>query len=458
MRIRHLAFFMGLSLLLPAAISAEATQNASRVAIVGFVNATGSDRYDAAAKTATDSLLLTLTGLNAYQIVRAENGDANGAGDLVALCDTGRCDYAIYGSIRAGKEGTLDCALSVFRRSDETTPVTRTEKSVSLLGIFNATDDLIATVLESVTGSHIGFGSITLERSGAGDYLVELDGIPMGENAVALPRVVAGAHRIIIRQRSGDEERVAFDGTTTVTEGGDARIAFALPGIDETQDLIAPPEEPGTVVYIPYPVQISIDGDVSDWATVPAQKVSTGPSKSPNSQQTPYFDFSVAADETHLYFRMHVVDSKIIAKKHGKDFWNEDSLEFFFNLSGDLTAKKYRRGIAQITITPGDIGKNPGSNLTISGIGSEAVKVTGAVFTTADGWGFEAAVPLDSVRPEQGLAIGVQAQANGATRSDRDCKLIWSKADKNDQSFANPSLFGKGIFFKVGSADVPAAQ
>jgi hypothetical protein len=439
-------------------INAEVTQNASRIAIIGFVNATGNDRYDAAAKTATDSLLLTLTGLNAYQIIRPESGDATGTGDLATLCDTERCDYAIYGSLRTGKEGTLDCALSVFRRSDETTQMTRTEKGIALLGIFNATDDLIAAALESVIGSHIGFGSITLERSGEGDFFVELDGIPMGKNAVSLPRVVAGTHRIIIRQSAGTDGSITFDGTTTVIEGDDARVAFALRTADDTPDLIAPPEEPGSVVYIPYPVPISIDGDVSDWATVPVQKVSTGPSKSPNSRQTPYFDFSVAADEEHLYFRMHVVDSKIIANKHVKDFWNEDSLEFFFNLSGDLTLKKYRRGIAQITITPADIGKKPGSNLTITGMGSEYVKVTGTVFKTSDGWGFEAAVPLGSVKPEQGLTIGVQAQANGATQSDRDTKLIWSKADKNDLSYANPSLFGKGIFFKVGSTDVPAAK
>lgn len=228
----------------------------------------------------------------------------------------------------------------------------------------------------------------------------------------------------------------------------------ALPAAAQNK---APDQIPGEVVYIAYPVQITIDGKFDDWAGIPNQKVSTGPKISPISSQNKSFDFSVAADDTNLYVYIHSVDSKIIAGKHGKDFWNEDSLEFYFNLSGNLTTKKYAAGIFQININGTNIGK-PAGTPSLIGTNSQTVKVTAQAVKTADGWAFEAAIPISGIKPEHGLTIGFQAQANGATAADRDSKLIWSKADKNDGSWGDPSLFGKAVFFKVGSADVPAAK
>ncbi len=232
-------------------------------------------------------------------------------------------------------------------------------------------------------------------------------------------------------------------------------FAIAIPAAAQNK---APDAVPGEVVYIPFPVKITLDGDVADWAGIPIQKVTTGPKKSPNSKQTPHFEFAVAADDANIYYLMRTVDAKIVSGKHGKDFWNEDSMEFYFNFSGNLAAKAYAAGIAQITVPAINIGKKAGEPITVIGSNSETVKVSAHVAKTADGWMFEAAVPLGSMKPEHGKTVGIQAQANGTTDKDRDTKLIWSKADKGDGSYMNPSLFGKGVFFKVGSADVPKAQ
>lgn len=228
----------------------------------------------------------------------------------------------------------------------------------------------------------------------------------------------------------------------------------AIPAVAES---IAPAEKTGEVVYIPFPVKITLDGKTDDWANIPVQSVDRGPKKSPNSKQNRVFEFSVAADDTNLYVYMHSIDAKIVTGKHGSDYWNEDSMEFYVNLSGDLATGAYKPGIAQINIHPGNIGKN-NTVLSITGNNSATVKVTGSVFKTDDGWAFEAAVPLGSVKPAHGKTIGFQAQANGTTTKDRDSKLIWSLADKGDASYQKPNLFGKAVFFKVGSTDVPAAQ
>ncbi len=217
----------------------------------------------------------------------------------------------------------------------------------------------------------------------------------------------------------------------------------------------APDAIPGEVVYIPFPVAITVDGKLDDWAGIPVQKVDTGIKKSPDPKQNQVFDFALASDGTLLYIYMHSVDSNIVAGKHGKDTWNEDSMEFYYNFSSNLKAKNYGARIAQFNITANDIGK---PKLTVGGNGAAGVKLNGVVFKTADGWAFEASVPLVKLTPEHGSTIGFQAQSNGATAKDRDSQLVWSKADKNNTSYQDPSVFGRGVFFKVGSADVPAPK
>jgi beta-glucosidase len=217
---------------------------------------------------------------------------------------------------------------------------------------------------------------------------------------------------------------------------------------------IAPPEITGQAVYIPFPVNITIDGKLDDWAGVPLTTVDRGPYVSKDPAEDGSFSFGLAADTSNLYVLMLMVDKNIVTGQHGTDYWNEDSMEFYVNQSGNLSATAYGDGIYQININPGDIGKtNPGA-LTITGVNSKGVKVQGIVFKTANGWGFEASVPL-AKPPTHGSVIGFQAHANGASVMDRDTKLIWSLADTSDLSYQNPSLFGQGIFFQIGRTDIP---
>ena len=218
--------------------------------------------------------------------------------------------------------------------------------------------------------------------------------------------------------------------------------------------LIAPPEVQGQAVYIPFPVKITVDGKLDDWAAVPATTFNRGPAVSSDPTEDGPVTFRLAADDTNLYIMMVVPDKTIITGQHGTNFWNEDSLEFYVNQSGNLGATAYADNIYQININPGDIGNTDPDKLTLTGINSTGVKVHGYVFKTADGWGFEASVPLVN-KPVHGMAIGFQAHANGASVQDRNVKLIWSLADTSDASYQNPSLFGQGIFFAVGSTDIP---
>jgi endoglucanase len=224
--------------------------------------------------------------------------------------------------------------------------------------------------------------------------------------------------------------------------------------------LIAPPEVPGIAVYIPYDVAIKVDGKLNDWAAIPVQTVDYGPLTASNFLEGGQFQFQVAADQTNLYITATSVDKTIVAGQHGTNFWNEDSLEFYLNTSGNLDSHNYAPKIWQVNINAADIGKKDPKALVLTGVNSDKIHVSGYVFKTTTpqaGWGFEASVPMADlgIVPTAGLEIGFSAQMNSARVQDRDVQLNWSKADTNNTSFQDPAKFGTAIFFKVGQKDIP---
>jgi len=233
-------------------------------------------------------------------------------------------------------------------------------------------------------------------------------------------------------------------------------VAFAGPAQAQDGEPLAPEGVEGETVYIPFPVDITLDGDLSDWAGVPFHTVDWGPSPSAVPEENRSFTFGLAANGSDLTIAMTMPDKTIIAGQHGTDFWNEDSLEFFVNLTGDFWARGYADGIHQVNINAADIGNTSPAAITVTGVRASALPVQAFVFTTEDGWGFEAVVSLgDWITPAHGAEIGFQAQANGAAVLDRNVQLSWSKADTDNGSWQNPSLFGRGIFFEVGRMDIP---
>ncbi len=233
-----------------------------------------------------------------------------------------------------------------------------------------------------------------------------------------------------------------------------ASFLILLPAAAQDAPL-APEEIRGEVVYIPYPVPLTLDGDLSDWAGVPWVTVDRGTQLSPDPANNGSFRFALASDgDRTLFVAMTSVDGVIVTGQHGPDFWNEDSLEFYLNLTGDFGADAYDSGIFQVNINPGDIGLADPAAVTLSGTNATSSGTRALVFATPDGWGFEAAVPLP-FSPSHGLEIGLQAHANGSNEGSRSVKLIWSNADTADASYNTPSVFGRGLFFSIGSDDIP---
>lgn len=227
------------------------------------------------------------------------------------------------------------------------------------------------------------------------------------------------------------------------------------------QPPLVPDGAPGETYLAAFPKTITLDGDTSDWAGVPRVTVTTGPHPAANPKEDGSITFAAVADSSNLYTLFEVPDVNIIGGKHGIDFWNEDSVELYINATNDYGLPTYKTGVAQITLPAANIGL-PVERAVISGRQYQSLGVRMVAVKTDTGYRIEAAVPLKTdmwdIAPEHGRSIGFQVQLNGASAADRDTKLSWSRFDTADQSYTNPSVFGKLTFFKIGETALPTVS
>ncbi|GEM_PF-830371 len=212
---------------------------------------------------------------------------------------------------------------------------------------------------------------------------------------------------------------------------------------------LAPEGEHGVNYVAPYPVSITLDGDFADWAGVPVMSVPQNP-----SDTEPAIEFGAVADDEFFYFYANVTDDNIISGEHGENYWNEDSLEFYINATGDLELSSYRDGVAQITVPALNI-TNPEPPV-ISGVNGATAGADLVAIQTPEGWAIEASVPLTndvwSIVPASDTVLGFQVHLNSASTGSRDAKLIWSNADTSDISYQRPNVFGQLSFHEIGTS------
>lgn len=225
---------------------------------------------------------------------------------------------------------------------------------------------------------------------------------------------------------------------------------------DDEQPIV-PPGVAGELVYVPFPVAIELDGDLSDWDGIPTYTVTTGTQPPVDAMENGSFTFAVAADDQTLYIAMTMIDQTIVAGQQGTDFWNEDSLEFYINFSGNLFATDYTEGIHQYIISPVELLQDGYDGPIYAGNRSGDLPIETHIFRTDDGWGLEAAVPMQFLGGvAHGREFGFQANANGSAGESRTVKLIWASRDTEDQAWRDPSVFGRAMFVEIGNTDIPA--
>jgi beta-glucosidase len=222
-------------------------------------------------------------------------------------------------------------------------------------------------------------------------------------------------------------------------------------------DALAPAGVPGESYFAPFPVSITLDGAFADWAGVP--RVTVPPDHDPASA-SPAVTFAAAADGEFLYLWADVIDNNIISGEHGTDYWNEDSVEFYINATGDIGRTSYAPGVVQMTFPPLNAGLPP-EDAIVGGVQGTDAGAKVVTVLTETGYAVEVAVPLRnavwSIDTSSAKPLGFQVHLNGASTSNRDAKLIWSVWDVADQSYQNPSVFGELVFSPI-AADAQAGS
>jgi hypothetical protein len=162
--------------------------------------------------------------------------------------------------------------------------------------------------------------------------------------------------------------------------------ATLTPTAEEIQpEYLVSEGDPFETYIAPFPVDISLDGELGDWEGVPL--VSLG---NPDSTE---ITFAVASDGGFIYFMADVIDRAIISGEHGDQYWNEDSVEFYINGTGDLSLAGYTDGVAQITVPPLNIGK-ASDEIVLAGVRVETTDAQVVVVETDQGYAIELAVPV----------------------------------------------------------------
>ncbi len=266
------------------------------------------------------------------------------------------------------------------------------------------------------------------------------------------PKLAYTALMDVLARALGDKPILTDDAAKELVEPQATVKKAALPDPKKSNVAqLAPDSVNGLAYYAAFPVKISVDGDASDWANIPRDTLKTI-IKRPDGDSTA-LTFAAAADDKNFYFLGEAQDSKVVSGLHPIDsqWYEEDSVEFYINGTGDRKLAAYKPGIAQLAIPAANIGRS-GAPL-IAGYNSKDVTLQAVVKKTDKGYLVEASVPLKtnvwSIEPKQGLEIGFQVHLNGSSDKQRDTKLIWSLADTQDQSYRDPSLFGVLIFWDV---------
>jgi hypothetical protein len=237
-------------------------------------------------------------------------------------------------------------------------------------------------------------------------------------------------------------------------------LLMALTVFGAAAQPLAPAEIPGKVAYIPFPVDIQVDGKFDDWKAVGWSTCSTSYPAGAPVDDGGSFQYSLAAKDNLLYIAFRVPDRKIVTGLHGDNWYDEDSFEIFTQFDAKrLTADRYSRKTSQIRVAPFGAGNTDPAAVSVTG--TNVPEIRGYTVKTADGWAFEGTISIDKafLPLTHGAFFGLNLQLNAAiTKSNRESQVVWSVFDPNNNSWQQPKSFARGQFFAVGQTTVSATD
>ena len=235
-----IALFVGLAF--GVSLSAQ-SGSLARIALFDPVGTSKDSTLAAVLSAVTDSVELSLDVLQRYDVKRLPAADPSTGLDKVrSYCEANRVDQAILGSGAARAGGGYDFRLVVYDRRTDSITIDRKGSATGVLDIFDTTDALIASLLDGLSGTHLLFGSLTVETDPAG-ATIAVNGKRVGASPVSLRGLPVGT--IQVSAHSDGREDVVT--SVTIVDGQSADQALTLVRSAGTLSVKAPADAAITV-------------------------------------------------------------------------------------------------------------------------------------------------------------------------------------------------------------------
>ncbi len=174
-----------------------------------------------AGERATDRRLVVL---RRYEVRRLPSADPdNDLAKVRSYCEANHIDQAILGSGSERTEGGFAFRLLVYDRRTDSVTIDKQGTSAGALDMFDTTDTLVASLLDGLSGTHLLFGSLSVETDPAG-ATVTVNGKEVGLAPLILRGLPVGTVRLGARF-PGHEDAVA---SLTIADGQSTDAPMSL--------------------------------------------------------------------------------------------------------------------------------------------------------------------------------------------------------------------------------------
>ena len=268
------------------------TTGRSRVALYGLSGSKTDSALAAVLSTVADSVELSLDVLQRYDVARLPSADPATDLDRVRVyCEANRIDQAILGSGAVRTAGGYDFRLVVYDRRKDSITIDRRGSSSGALDMFDATDSLVASLLDGLSGTHLLFGSLSVDTDPQG-ATVSINDKDVGQSPMSLRGLPVGALRLAARA-PGHEDAGSM---VTIADGETSNATLKLE------------RSTGTLS-----VQMPADAQLTVSSAEIGQKTLAGP----GSMNLPTGDYQLSASSAGLA----TVNGQITVGRNAAESW-----------------------------------------------------------------------------------------------------------------------------------------
>jgi hypothetical protein len=224
-------------------LNAQSDVSRARIALFEPAGQRSDAALTAVLATVADSVELSLDVLQRYEVRRLPSADpAKDLPRVKAYCQANRMDQAIMGSGSAKSDGGYLFKLVVYDRRSDTITLAPEGSSKGALDMFDVTDKLVGTLLDGLSGTHLLFGSLSVESDPPG-ATVSVNGKEVGTAPVSLRGLPAEAVQVSAKLPGREDVNTSV----TITDGETTDAPLSLARSTGTLSLTMPKDAVVTV-------------------------------------------------------------------------------------------------------------------------------------------------------------------------------------------------------------------